>query len=251
MAVLFMEKFLAKRKEYIEIFEVATHDITFNFQTKFSPKRIFEVLKKNEPLSKEIQFPYNIPNAYDLPINIYVFQGRELVSIHTIDSIQKLYDRSEVWLKHDLLVSVDPFGDFELVSLITNKSEDLQIYLDLNVIKSGLTDVDIIAEKEKMLLLKQKINEKLNKVREKTLAENSANHLINFCLNAKAEVENNRDIRPMIKKEILKELEETLKFVETNRQDLIAINKPKQILIKELETYKLNTDLIKSSLCEH
>jgi hypothetical protein len=55
----------------------------------------------------------------------------------------------------------------------------------------------------------------------------------------------------MIKKEILKELEETLKFVETNRQDLVAINNRKQILIKELETYKFNTDLIKSLLCEH
>jgi molecular chaperone DnaK (HSP70) len=241
---------LAKRKEYIEIFEVATHDITFNFQTKFSPKRIFEVLKKNEPLSKEALFPYNIPNAYDLPINISIFQDRELVSIHTIDSIQKLYDRSEVWLKHDLLVNVDPFGDFELMSLITNKSKDLQIYLDFNVIKSGLSDVDIIAEKEKIFLLKQKINEKLNKVKQISLAENSANHLINFCLNAKTEVENNRDIRPMIKKEILKELEETLKFVETNRQDLVAINNRKQILIKELETYKFNTDLISSLLYE-
>jgi hypothetical protein len=114
-----------------------------------------------------------------------------------------------------------------------------------------MSDVDIIAEKEKIFLLKQKINEKLNKVKEKTLAENSANHLINFCLNAKTEVESNRDIRPMIKKEILKELEETLKFVETNRQDLVVINNRKQILIKELETYKFNTDLIKSLLCEY
>jgi molecular chaperone DnaK (HSP70) len=242
---------LAKRKEYIDISEVATHDISFNFQTKTSPKRIFEVLKKNEPLSIEILFPFNIPNAYDLPINISVFQDRELVSIHTLDSIQKLYERSEVWLKHDLLFTVDYFGDIELMSLITNKSGGLQIYIDLTVIKSGLSDVDIIAEKEKIFLLKQKINEKLNKVKEISLAENSANHLINFCLNAKTEVENNRDIRPMIKKEVLKEVEETLKFVEINRQDLVAINNRKQILIKELETYKFNTDLIKSLLCEH
>jgi molecular chaperone DnaK (HSP70) len=244
---------LAKRKEYIEISEVATYDISFNFQTKTSPKRIFEVLRKNEPLSKEILFPYidNIPRTYDLPINISVFQGRERVSIHSIDNIEKLYERSEVWLKHDLLFIVDYFGDIELMSLITNKSEDLQIYLNFNVIKSGLSDVDIIAEKEKIFLLKQKINEKLNKVKEISLAENSANYFINFCLTAKTEVENNRDIRPMIKKEILKELEETLKFVENNRQDLVAINNRKQILIKELETYKLNTDLIKSLLCEH
>jgi molecular chaperone DnaK (HSP70) len=238
---------LTNKKENIEVIEVSMHNISFYYQT-LTPQKKFEVLKKNEELPKEKLFPFNIPRSSDLPINIDVFQDEEFVSNHSIEVSRKLYERTEEWSKHDLLFKVNRFGDIDLLSIITNKSKDLHIYLDFEVKKSGLSEDEIILERKKIISFKHKIEEKAIKDKEKSLADKSKNNLIEFCLTVKHEVENDREMRSMIKKEILKEMDETLIFLRTDPQNLVAIENRKKILIKQLETYKFNLDLVKRLL---
>jgi molecular chaperone DnaK (HSP70) len=244
----FFGEMVSHKKDCIDISEVTTHAISVTLEKSNSQKSFPNIIKKNEALPKKCLLTNNFLKLVDLPIKISVFQDEQLISIHSIESLDQLNDIPKNLVKHKLFLTTDYFGNVELMSIINNKNDKSKISLEFKVIKTGLTEDEINCERRKLKLLKQKIEEKICLDNDKLLADKLVSELTKFCSNAKVEIENNREIRSIIKKGLLKVLNETLQFIKINDQDLAAINNRKQILIKQLENYEFNSDLLNTLL---
>ncbi len=103
------------------------------------------------------------------------------------------------------------------------------------MIETGLTEREVSEERLKIIQLLDKIEEKKRLLNKESLVEQSRIELINYCMEEKKKFENNSELRSLIKRQILKEIDETLNYLKTKVLNLKDVKTKKQKLDNALE----------------
>jgi hypothetical protein len=166
-----------------------------------------------------------------------IFQRNSKVSSYLIENLPISDYSLHDWNENRILFDVDSCGQIEMNSILYHKNRSSRVNLVSTITRPGLINEDIHEEKRKLNILIAKINEKNKVIKDKLLAGNAINELRRFCGKMKNDVENNLELRSLIKKYILLEIKKTNDFLDRNNLDLSEIEKQKKILIKVLNDY--------------
>jgi hypothetical protein len=154
---------------------------------------------------------------------------------HLIETIPTLYNHRTQWNNFDIKFTVKNFGDITVESFVSKHHYQKRQSLDSTVTETGLTEKEVNQEQQKILHLLEKIEEKNKLLNEESLVEQSKIKLINYCMEEKKKFENNSELRSLIKRQILKEIDETLNYLKTKVLNLKDVKTQKQKLDNALE----------------
>jgi molecular chaperone DnaK (HSP70) len=224
---------LSKKVPLIEVTEVTNFPISTILQLNYWNGKKEKVLETNMILPHVKCLNSFAPMRKDLPLKIHVYQDQKLVMTHLIETIPQLY-RTQ-WKDFDYEFIFDNFGEITVQSFVSTNNYNLREKLDSTVIETGLTERQVNEERLKIIQLLNKIEEKNKLLNEESLVEQSKIKLINYFMEERMKFENNSELRSLIKRQILKEIDETLNYLKTKVLNLKDVKTQKQKLDNALE----------------
>ncbi len=226
---------LSKKVPLIEVTEVINFPISTILQRNYWNGKKEKVLETNAILPHVKCLNSFAPIRSDLPLKIHIYQDHKLVMTHLIETIPQLYNYCTQWSDFDIKFIISNFGDIIVQSFVSGNNYDLREKLDSTVIETGLTERQVNEERLKIIQLLKKIEEKNKLLNEESLVEQSKTELINYCMEERNKFENNSELRSLIKRQILKEIDETLNYLKTKVLNLKDVKTQKQKLDNALE----------------
>jgi molecular chaperone DnaK (HSP70) len=226
---------LSKKVPLIEVTEVTNFPISTVLQRNYWNGKKEKVLETNVILPHVKCFNSFAPMRSNLPLKIHVYQDHKLVMTHLIETIPQLYNYRTQWNDFDYKFIFDNFGEINVQSFVAKSHYKLREKLDSTVIETGLTERQVNEERLQIIHLLDKIEEKNKLLNEESLVEQSKIELINYCIEEKKKFDNNSELRSLIKRQILKEIDETLNYLKTKVLNLEDIKSQKQKLDNALE----------------
>jgi hypothetical protein len=167
-----------------------------------------------------------------VPLEISIFQEETLVKTYLIESLSQPNDK---WSHFLLEIDVDKFGEIDLKAFVSNISCRIKDQIESIEVDLGLTDREIYAEQQKLNFLKEKIEEKNKLLNEESIAEQTKIDLINYCIDKKKKFANDSNLRSLIRRQIIKEIDETVDLLKKTNLDLSGVKNQKIKLEKALE----------------
>jgi hypothetical protein len=227
---------LNKSLRYIKIDDKYVYSIKFELvrKGKHSKKDNIAVKIKDIPFQTRLKFS-NVDNN-DLPIKLCIYEGKELATSYSINTLPKIKNTYNIWDHLYVDVHTNDFGDFAVsASVQTNYKKDSTSTVELITNKFGLNDDELDSEGKKIKDLLKKSEDMKKESEQKSMANQKKNELIELWTKKKDEIEGNKDIRPLIKKKILAEYNESINYMENKNLDLNSIQNREQTLKKSLD----------------
>jgi molecular chaperone DnaK (HSP70) len=223
---------LSEKVKMIEISETNLYPIYYQLQRNKRIERRVEIINDNTLLPITKDFSYYLPKRTDLPLNISIFQEENLVMTHLIQTLPQPYDR---WSHFLIEFNINGFGDIEFKAFVSNSSFRITEQIESMESDSGLNYREIYAEQQKLNFLNEKFEEKNKLSNEESIIEQTKIDLINYCIEKKEKFENDSNLRSLIRRQIIKEIDETVDLLKKTNFDLSGVKNQKIKLEKALE----------------